>query len=281
MNPEGSPGPLAGLAQGQVAVVAGNGPSLAHVAPGRVTGADAILRTNSFFLEPEYFLGTRVDLAMIAGDPRVVPFLLETLCRAPHLYRIGGWSSPAPGVARMAARRMSCPQVPMACLTPAVAAEVARLSDHYRAVPTAGVQTLLLAHAKGARHILLAGIDLYATPQRYAVTPGPHMRRLLGQDLGTRSFDNRLHHPDLDRRLIAFLADQPGLTLQRAADPSPLSGLLDLAPPRTGPALHQPPKVPITDWAGWADGWYPVGALWLPRQVRGAQMRLMRHLRGG
>lgn len=274
-------GPLAGLARGQVAVVAGNGPSLAHIAPGRVTGDDAILRTNSFFLEPSYFLGTRVDLAMIAGDPRVVPFLLETLCRTDHQYQLGAWSSPAPKVARMAARRLTCPHVPMRHATPAIAAEVARLMAEYNAVPTAGVQTLLLAHAMGARHILLAGIDLYATPERYAFTPGPRMRRLLGKDLATRSFDSRLHHPDLDRRLIAYLAVQPDVTLQRAAAASPLADLLDLAPVRAGPPLHQPVKEPIADWADWAGGWYPVGALWALRTLRGAQMRLMDRLRRG
>ena len=76
-----------------VAVVAGNGPSLAQIAPGRVTGDDAILRTNSFFLEPSYYLGTRVDLAMISGDPRVAPFIAETLRQNHGSYDLRHWSA--------------------------------------------------------------------------------------------------------------------------------------------------------------------------------------------
>ena len=262
-----------------VAVVAGNGPSLAHIAPGRVTGDDAILRTNSFFLEPHYYLGRRVDLAMIAGDPRVAPFIAETLRQNPGSYDLRHWSATNPAVARKIAARMLCPHQPMRYHGPGVEQAVARLCAQYQAQPTAGVQTLYLAHALGARHILLAGIDLYATPQRYAFDPGPRMRILMGRDLGTRSFDGHLHHPDLDRALIGWLADQPDVTLQRAADPSPLAGLLDLAPVRSGPPLDQPVKRPITDWAGSANG-YPIGVLMALRKLRGVHMALMRRWRG-
>jgi hypothetical protein len=262
-----------------IAVVAGNGPSLAHIAPGRVTGADTILRTNSFFLEPVYYLGTRVDLAMISGDPRVAPFIAETLRRHQGSYDLRHWSATNPAVGRKLRRRMLCPYQPMHYATPDVAAAVARFCAQYQAQPTAGVQTMFLAHALGARHILLAGIDLYATPQRYAFDPGPRMQALMGRDLGTRTYDSHLHHPDLDRALIGWLASQPDVVLHRAADPSPLTGLLDLAPVREGPALEQPVKAPITDWSGSANG-YPIGLLMALRKVRGVQRMLWRKLRG-
>lgn len=262
-----------------VAVVAGNGPSLAQIAPGRVTGADAILRTNSFFLEPAYYLGTRVDLAMIAGDPRVAPFIAETLRRHRHSYDLRHWSATNPAVGRKLTGRMLWPYQPMRYQSGQVAQAVARLCAQYQAQPTAGVQTMFLAHALGAGQILLAGIDLYATPQRYAFDPGPRMQVLMGKDFGSRSFDRHLHHPDLDRALIGWLAEQPDMRLQRAADPSPLADLLDLAPLRAGPALEQPVKAPITDWAGSANG-YPIGLLMALRKVRGAQMALWRKWRG-
>lgn len=260
--------------QGGVTVVAGNGPSLAAIAPGRVLATDAILRTNSFFLEPAYYLGPRVDLAMISGDPRVAPFLVETLAGLSGQYGVESWTSNDPRVIRIAARRLALPQVPLALADAETAAEVARLCDLYRAQPTAGVLLLLMAQALGARRILLAGIDLYAGSRRYAFDPGPRMRRLMGQDFGVRSWDNHLHHPDLDRRLIAWVAGRPGMALWRATDPSPLSELLDLAPLRDGPPPPAPAKTPVEDWAGWAGGWYPAWGLWVLRRGRALQRRL-------
>ena len=131
------PAVLARIRDG-VCVVAGNGPSLAAIAPGRVLAQDAILRTNSFFLETAYHLGTRVDLAMISGDPRVAPFLVETLSGLAGQYRLESWTSNDPRVIRIAARRLTAPQVPLAFADADTTAEVARLCDHYRAQPTAG-----------------------------------------------------------------------------------------------------------------------------------------------
>ena len=259
---------------GGVAVVAGNGPSLAAISPGRVLASDAMFRINSFFLEPEYYLGRRVDLAMVAGDPRVVPFLAETLRRAAADYQLRAWSAPSPRVARLARRALQAPFRPLRYRDAATAAEVARLSAEYQARPTSGIETVLMAHAMGARRILLAGIDLYATPRRYAFEPGPRMRALMGGDLGRRSWDRRLHHPDLDRRMLDWLARRGEVELFRLAEETPLAALLDLAPRRPGPAPEHPPKPPIEDWAGWAGGWYPLRLLWLMRRLRGWHMKL-------
>lgn len=267
------------LAADSFVVIGGNGPSLARLAPDRVLAGDVIFRINSFFLETDYHLGRRVDLALIAGDPRVVPFVLETMRRAQGQYELRRWAATKPRVARIARGSLDLPEERLR-QTPAAAAELDRLMAEYQAEPTSGIQALFLAHAMGARRIGLAGIDLYAAPTRYAFEPGPRMRALMGRDLATRPYDRRLHHPDLDKAAISWLSEQADVSLFRLSEDSPLAEFLDLAPPREGMAPERPVKPPITDWAGWAKGWYPARALWAMRKVRSAQMRLMRRLRG-
>jgi hypothetical protein len=258
----------------QVWVVAGNGQSLTAIAPGRVLAHDRILRCNNFFFEERYHLGRRVDLAFIGGDPRVAPFVFETLNRARGQYDIGAWSSPNARVARWGRRYLRQGYRPLRYRDGAVEAEVARLSAKHGGLrPSTGVEALLMAHGMGARQIVLAGVDLYAGPKRYAYAPGRHQRDLLGEDLGTRSYDLRLHHPELDRALIGWLARREDLALWRAANGTALDDLLDLAPMREGPAPEAGPKPQVLDWASWA-GWYPIGALKVMRRVRRWQRRL-------
>jgi hypothetical protein len=225
----------------QVWVVAGNGQSLTAIAPGRVLAHDRILRCNNFFFEERYHLGRRVDLAFIGGDPRVAPFVFETLNRARGQYDIGAWSSPNARVARWGRRYLRQGYRPLRYRDGAVEAEVARLSAKHGGLrPSTGVEALLMAH---------------------------------GEDLGTRSYDLRLHHPELDRALIGWLARREDLALWRAANGTALDDLLDLAPMREGPAPEAGPKPQVLDWASWA-GWYPIGALKVMRRVRRWQRRL-------
>jgi len=253
--------------------VAGSGLSRAGVAPGRGRAADRILRTNNFGFEGEYYLGKRVDLAFIGGDPRVAPFVFETLSRAQSQYDLHAWSAPTDRVARIGRRFLALPYRPLRFGGPEVDAQVAALERRYQARPSTGVQALLFAHGMGARRIVLAGIDLYAGAQRYAYAPGRHQRDLLGADLGTRSYDRRLHHPDLDRALLGWLAERDALRLWRGGDTPALNDVLDLAPERPGPAPETGPKPQILDWADWA-GWYPIALLKVLRRLRRLQRRM-------
>ena len=88
-------------------IVAGNGMSLTRIAPGRVLETDFIIRTNNFFFETHYYLGRRVDLAMMGGDPRVAPFMFETLWQCRKDYDLQGWSSFNPKVVPAGNRRFS------------------------------------------------------------------------------------------------------------------------------------------------------------------------------
>ena len=257
----------------QITVVAGSGHSLTRIAPGRVQPGDRIIRTNNFFFEDRFYLGRRVDLAFVGGDPRVAPFVFETLNRARDHYDIRAWSAPSDRVARIGRRFLDLPYHPLRYAGDAVTQKLQALQSRYQVKPSSGLQAMLLAHAMGARQIILAGIDLYSGAMRYAYDPGRHQRDLLGQDLATRSYDLRLHHPDLDRELISWLAEQPGMTLWRSADCAALNGLIDLAPERPGAGLTPDPKPQILDWADWA-GWYPIGLLKLLRRLRRWQRRL-------
>lgn len=248
-------------------VVAGNGRSVARIAPGRLTPEDRIVRTNNFFFEPYYFLGRRVDLAFMGGDPRVAPFMLETLMRARHLYDLQAWSAQDPRVLRAARQRLPGAPVPMRYADRFIETEVARWMRHYQRCPTTGTYALLLAHALGARHILLAGFDLYHAPPRYPFEPGAHHKALLGHDLNQRRHDTHLHNPDLDRRIITFLNDRDDVTLLRSCDDTVLDDMLDLAPRRRGAVIVPQPKPLPRDWAP-RTGLYPIALLKLLRRVR-------------
>lgn len=260
-------------------VVAGNGPSLADIQPGRVLADDFIIRTNSFFAEPQLYVGNRVDMAVIGGDPRVAPFVFETIKKVASDYTVKAWTAPQPKVTRIGQRRLTLPYRPFRYATPPLADAVQSLCFRYAAQPTAGVVALYLAHARGAERIVVTGLDLYSGPSRYCHTPGPRMTSLMGADFGTRGYDRRLHNPDLDCRLIELLQAQPGLTIQRAGPSPALEPMMDLAPERPGSRPTTGPKHTQTDWVAWA-GIYPIWWLRFLRRSRAAQRSMTAHFVG-
>lgn len=233
---------------GRTAIIAGNGPSLAQIAPGRLTADDTVFRCNSFFLEDRFHVGTRADMVYIGGD-RAAPFIADTLRDACGQYQLSAWTTARPRIERFVPGRLSLPFQPMRYRDAETEAFVTEQRARYDALPTGGTLCLLLADALGFDQLLVAGIDLYSGgPQRYAFQPGPRMRRLMGGDFGTRGWDLGDHHPDLDRRILEWLVARPHLTVRRVSDPSPIADLMDLTAPRDGPPLDQPLKDPIGDW---------------------------------
>ena len=258
---------------GIAAVVLGNGPSAADILPGRIRADDGIVRVNSFFVEPVLFAGARVDLAFIGGDPRAAPFVAAGLSQA-RAYQVGAWATDDPKVAQSCARRLAAPGLVLPALPVALAGDIDSLIAACRRLPTSGVRATLAAVALGAREILIAGLDLYATPDRYVFAPGPRMRALMQDDYACPAPDPALHLPDLDRRILARLADDPALTLRLAAPTAALSGILDVAPDRGGPAsLSAGPNPGPLDWPAWA-GPVPLAGLAALRRIRGWQRRM-------
>ncbi|MVO18516.1 hypothetical protein [Parasedimentitalea huanghaiensis] len=241
-------------------VVAGNGPSIASLEPGCIQADDFIIRINNFFFEPRFFLGQRVDLAFMAGDPRVAPFMFETLhqCRAD--YDLRAWSSHNPRVVRAGQRRFGALYQPMRYRDSEIEAEVKTLIARYNRSPTTGVYAVLMAHAIGAQEIIMAGLDLYSTPQRYPYELGPHYRALMGQDLAARGIDSHLHHPQLDLDILKVLKTRDDVRLLRACDTPALKDLTDWAPVQGTPSLDQPRHSPPTDWAA-RSGFYSIELL--------------------
>ncbi len=254
----------------QTYIVAGNGPSLARIDPGLVLEEDFIIRTNSFFLEPQYHLGSRVDLALIAGDPRVAPFVFATLKQVCDHYDIRNWTAVEDQLVSTGEKFLPGRHTPLRYADDGVAKRLAQLQAEYQCKPTAGIRAILMAHALGAKSVILAGIDLYAGTERYVYEPGKHMRDLLGSDIASRPYDRRLHHPDLDLALLDYMANRPGLTIRHSSKGGPLSDHLDLALPRMGTPIAPQPKPRVDDWVTWA-GWYPIAALKLMRKLRALQ----------
>ncbi len=249
------------IAPDQTVVVGGNGQSLAKFAPGTVLTNDVIIRTNSFFFEPCYFLGRRVDIAMIGGDPRVAPFVFETLWRCSADYDLRHWSSHDARVIRAGHRRFAPQYLPMRQLNHTLRQRITELCETYGRVPTTGVQATLIAHGLGARRIVLVGIDLYAgAAHRYVYDPGRHYQDLMGGDVGTRGADLRLHNPDLDRAVLEILNAQEDTTVWRGANSPALNNVLDLAPLRDGPVPDQTTREAPKDWAGHV-GMYPISLM--------------------
>lgn len=258
----------------RVCVVAGNGHSLGCIAPGRVLDGDAVLRTNNFFFETEFHLGPRVDMAYVAGDPRVAPFLFETLHRCRDEYDIRGWTSHNPRVIKAGMRRFRELYRPLRLRDAAVERGVAALVARYQRKPMSGTYAVLAAHGLGARHVLVAGMDLYSGGARYPFTPGRHHRALMRPGMAAADADQ--HNPDLDRAILEMLLARGDLRLERTAEDSALADLLPLAAPREGAALPRGPRArPVEDWAGRA-GLYPIALLKLMRRGAALRRRLLR-----
>lgn len=259
----------------RIVVVAGNGMSLARILPSRVLAQDFILRTNNFFFEPDYYLGRRVDLAFMGGDPRVAPFMFETLRQALGQYDLSRWSGQNIHVIRAGKRLFPQNFIPMRYRDAQTEAMVTALCARYRRKPTTGTQATLMAHGMGADRIILAGIDLYSDSQRYPFEPGRHHRALMGQDINMRAHDADQHDPDLDRAILTGLAEagarRGDLQIWRCSDDTALDDLLDLAPAREGAAPEGGAKTAPTDWAP-RTGFYPIMLLRLLRRVRALTM---------
>lgn len=254
--------------KGRIAVVGGNGPSLARIASGRVLSGDMVFRTNNFFFEPQYFLGRRVDMAVMAGDPRVAPFMFETLWRCRKDYELAAWTSHNPAVIRAGRRRFKSLFRPMNYRDAHIERAVRSLMARHDRKPMTGTYAVLMAHGMGVNRIVLAGFDMYGGGQRYIYRPGPQCRALMGQDLGHRGTDERLHAPDLDRAILEALMQRGDVSLWRASDQTMLDDLLPLAPQRDGAVCAATPRKAPTDWA-LRSGFYDIRML-----------RALRHLRG-
>jgi len=263
--------------QNRPVVVAGNGASLAHLPVGVIRADDFIIRTNNFFFERSFHLGQRVDMAFMGGDPRVAPFMFETLYRCRADYDLRSWSSHNPKVIRAGQRRFKQSFQPMRYRDSALEAEVRQLITRHERHPTTGIYAVLMAHGLGAERIILAGMDFYGGHTRYPFEPGPHYRALMGQDLGQRGLDRQLHDLDLDHAILRLLQARGDVQLWRVGDSALLRDVSAPAPDREGGVLDLPRAPPPNDWAGRA-GLYPIEALKLLRRssaaLRGIKNRI-------
>lgn len=251
-------------------VVAGNGPSLARIDPGRVLLSDAIVRVNSFFFEPQYYLSKRVDLAFVSGDPRVVPFMLATLKKelSKRNYYLRSWCATHPKTHRVSARLLrEWPETRIPNTSEDLQRKLDTLMARYQAKPTSGVQAAFAAQALGADRIILAGIDLYQGERRYVFTSGANQELLLGDAVHAPSYDQKLHSRDLDCAALDLLQNN-GVRLTCASEDTALNDFIDLAPHRLGTPVSPVVRDDTpTDWASWA-GIYPIQLLAALRNLR-------------
>lgn len=261
---------------GRTVVVAGNGRSVAEIKPGQVLSTDVIIRTNNFFFEPQYYLGRRVDLAFMGGDPRVAPFMLETLHRCRQDYELDRWSSHNPRVVRAGRRRFGHQFMPMTYRDDAMAHSVADLKARFGKHPTTGTYAVLMAHGLGATEIIMTGMDFYSGPARYPFEPGPNFRNLMGRDVSTRGMDHHLHSLDLDRALLEALVSRGDVTLKTTGPVPAIEDLCTIAAPRNGPHPERMarPHAP-RDWSA-RTGIYPIGVLKTLRRSSSLVRRVLR-----
>jgi len=253
-------------------VVAGNGTSLAAPHDNRILASDKIVRTNNFFFEHNSYLGTRVDLAVMGGDPRVAPFMFETLWQCRKTYDISAWCSHNPRVQKAGKRRFAASFTAFPTPPGAFSTQLQNLIETYQCKPMTGTYAALAAFGQGAEQIILTGFDLYQSGKRYTYDVGRRQSQLLGSDLNTRSVDRLQHNIDLDIAVFELLQQhlEGGVF---CATPNPtLSKVMDIAPKREGPPPQVRPLDPPDDWAGWA-GLYPLAAL---RMLRSASRILRR-----
>lgn len=259
-------------------VVAGNGTSVAQAPVGSILASDRIVRTNNFFFEPQSFLGKRVDLAVMGGDPRVAPFMFETLWQCRHTYDLRAWTSHNPAVIRAGRRRFGALFQPMHWGDAAFSAQVQALIAQYGCKPLTGTYGVLAALGHSAAlgqdvpRIILTGMDFYATTQRYTFEAGRNQSALLGGNLNQRGIDIRLHNIDLDLAIFALVQKHTGGALRRTTVDSKLDAIMDMAEPRAGTRPEVRPTNPPRDWAARA-GLYPIAALKMMRWLRARMKR--------
>lgn len=252
----------------ETALVAGNAASVAALDMTRICADDYIVRINNFFFEPKFYLGQRVDCAFLAGDPRVAPFMLETLYQCLNHYDLRRWSSHNPQIIKVGQRRFGDLYQPMKFRDQHIEREVADLIASHQRHPTTGVYATLMVHGMGIPHIILAGINFHTAPLRYPFEPGPHYRALMGQDINQRGNDAHLHSSELDLRILACLQARDDVHLSRLTDHTPLNTVMDVAPVRDGPRIAVTSHIDApTDWAAMA-GLYPIHLLRIMRWVR-------------
>jgi hypothetical protein len=250
-------------------VVAGNGASLMQEAGGRILASDRMVRTNNFFFEPQSYLGLRVDLAVMGGDPRVAPFMFETLWRCRGTYDVRAWTSHNPAVIRAGKRRFHATYQPLRTGLPDLDARVSALIARYDRKPMTGTYAVLAALGQGAERIILTGMDFYQQDRRYSYATGTSQRALLGADLERRKVDARQHDPALDLAVLSAVQEETGGFLQRASSGSLLDAIMPLAPVRDGPRPAISPTDPPGDWANRV-GLYHISTLRVLRRLRRA-----------
>jgi len=233
-------------------IVAGNGPSAALTPLDMIRPDDFVIRVNNFFLEPSYYLGARVDLAFMGGDPFVAPLMFETLNRCKGAYDLSSWSTHNPKIKPIGQRVLRTDFMPMRYHDQALEADVHTLIKRFQKHPMTGTYAVLMAYGLGAREIVLTGFDFYQSSQRYCYHPGANLRMLLGDDIATRGVDFRLHDPKLDLEILTLLAEKRGVNLLRAGD---MPWLRDIARPLPSrkrriakQAIPKRTKAPL-DWA--------------------------------
>ena len=258
-------------------VVAGNGMSLTTIKTGQVLCEDFIVRTNNFFFERRFWLGDRVDLAVMGGDPRVSPFMFQTLKKSFSDYDVDAWTGCKAIHSKIGNSVLPGPSLNVPLYFDQACAEFCeRLKDHYSLHFMTGTIAVLYALSLGARRIVLAGMDMYASGARYNFSPGKMHRALLGKDLGHRGVDSRIHNRKMDLELLAYLDSRPDISLTYAGKNPVLKDVLDEAPIRVGQTHAAQSRNPPQDWA-YFSGAYPIALLWLLRKVRSWQNSLSRY----
>lgn len=256
-----------------VAVIGGSGPSLYQVDPRRVPAHATIIRINNFFLEPEYFLGRRVDCAYFSSDPRAARFYVATLKRvmARGEYDVRRTASHLP-----AAARLGVPE-PFDLVRPGDLGArrlLAELEREGGLRPTSGAMAMLHATDRGADRLVLAGMDFYAGA-KYAYPLPPNLHRILRPNLSSTGYDERLHAREADLAVLRYLLDR-GIEI-RVAGPE-FDESLGLEPAPLLPSEEQITRVPkpsgyVDDWVRWAGLWsidMLVAARWLRRRFKRA-----------
>ena len=264
-------------------IIAGNGPSLERADPAQVKAGDRILRVNNFFFEPVHHLGRRVDLAVMGGDPRVAPFMLESLARAARAsYDIAAWTGFDARVVK-AGRRLALPFADPLPWPAELEAGIAELTTRYQRKLTTGTRAAIqgwgMARDEGLPGAILLGFDLYGGTAPYSFAPGRHFRALMGHDLNREGGRTGQHDPELDRAVLGLLAEHGARTggpaLWHGAAGTALDGMLDPAPLREGPTAEGvglPRTEGETDWPERA-GAYPILLLRALRRVRALTLR--------
>lgn len=214
-------------------IIAGNGPSLAHIDYRRLPENAKILRLNNFFFEDKYYLGQNVDYYLTdAGYLEGMYFNLHNLNES-RQYNIKDVY-----ITNLSANLQE--EFPLVYDAMATVFQNKKIKaffkfylKYYEIMPSGGIFSIFLAIVLGYKNIYVIGIDMYENNLLYPWQIGEYFTQLHPRDKADNVMNviNRYHPKEFQIKTLEFIKQEfQDINLYSLSEESPITEYLELAP---------------------------------------------------